>query len=99
MIWVILAVGVLVIAITVGLAIGRIDGAISPMSAPSRSLLHQPLPDTPVDAAELERLRFDVAPRGYRMDQVDAVIARLQSQLAEREAAALSWGPENDPEH
>lgn len=40
-----------------------------------------------VQPADLGRLRFSVAFRGYRMDQVDAVLARLEEALAERDAA------------
>ncbi|WP_104052622.1 MULTISPECIES: DivIVA domain-containing protein [unclassified Arthrobacter] len=40
-----------------------------------------------VQPADLGRLRFSVAFRGYRMDQVDAVLARLEEVLAERDAA------------
>ena len=40
-----------------------------------------------VQPADIGKLRFSVGLRGYRMDQVDAVLARLESALAERDAA------------
>ena len=40
-----------------------------------------------VQPEDIGRLRFSVALRGYRMDQVDAVLARLATALAERDAA------------
>lgn len=40
-----------------------------------------------VQPDDIGRLRFSVALRGYRMDQVDAVLARLATALAERDAA------------
>lgn len=40
----------------------------------------------PVVAADLEALRFPVVLRGYRMDAVDAVLDRLGTELAERDA-------------
>ncbi|MDN3482240.1 DivIVA domain-containing protein [Arthrobacter sp. APC 3897] len=43
-----------------------------------------------VQPADLGRLRFSVAFRGYRMDQVDAVLERLEEVLAERDAALAS---------
>ena len=39
-----------------------------------------------VQAADIGRLRFSVALRGYRMDQVDEVLSRLAAALAERDA-------------
>lgn len=44
------------------------------------------LPETPLTAADVEALRFSMAPRGYRMDEVDAVLARLAAQLAAAES-------------
>ncbi|MCQ1999347.1 DivIVA domain-containing protein [Arthrobacter zhaoxinii] len=43
------------------------------------------LPEHPA-AGDVARLRFPVALRGYRMDQVDAVLDRLAAALAERDA-------------
>ncbi|WP_341393479.1 DivIVA domain-containing protein [Arthrobacter sp. G119Y2] len=40
-----------------------------------------------VQASDIGRLRFSVALRGYRMDQVDEVLSRLAAALAERDAA------------
>ncbi|MBF4993755.1 DivIVA domain-containing protein [Arthrobacter gandavensis] len=44
------------------------------------------LPEHP-DAADIADLRFSVALRGYRMDEVDEVLARLAQALLERDAA------------
>ncbi|WP_312179260.1 DivIVA domain-containing protein [Arthrobacter sp.] len=44
------------------------------------------LPDHPV-AADVGDLRFSVALRGYRMDEVDEVLERLAAALLERDAA------------
>nr|WP_231705976.1 DivIVA domain-containing protein [Arthrobacter sp. zg-Y40] len=51
------------------------------------------LPERP-DAGDVGRLRFSVALRGYRMDQVDAVLDRLAEALAARDAkiSALEAG-------
>ena len=44
------------------------------------------LPERPV-AADVADLRFSVGFRGYRMDEVDAVLERLAVALLERDAA------------
>nr|WP_231708807.1 DivIVA domain-containing protein [Arthrobacter sp. zg-Y20] len=51
------------------------------------------LPEHP-DAGDVGGLRFSVALRGYRMDQVDAVLDRLAEALAARDAkiSALEAG-------
>lgn len=43
------------------------------------------LPDGAVASADIADLRFSVVQRGYRMDQVDAVLDRLQHELAWRD--------------
>ena len=43
------------------------------------------LPEGPLQPADVEDLRFSLAPRGYRMDEVDAVLDRLAAELAERD--------------
>jgi DivIVA domain-containing protein len=43
------------------------------------------LPERPC-AADVRRVRFSLGLRGYRMDQVDEVLDRLATALAERDA-------------
>lgn len=43
--------------------------------------------DRPARAWDVEAVRFDRAFRGYRMDQVDAVLDRLAAELAARDEA------------
>lgn len=43
------------------------------------------LPEGGLSAADIEELRFAVAPRGYRMDQVDTAMDRLGQALAGRD--------------
>ena len=43
------------------------------------------LPVDDVDRAAIERLRFSLAFRGYRMDEVDDVLARLADELEARD--------------
>lgn len=44
------------------------------------------LSDGDLDPAAIEGLRFPLVLRGYRMDEVDAVLARLGAAIAERDA-------------
>jgi DivIVA domain-containing protein len=39
------------------------------------------LPDGPISATDLRAVRLNVAVRGYRMDEVDALLARLADQM------------------
>ena len=43
------------------------------------------LPDCPLGATDLRRVRLPLAVRGYRMEEVDALIARLADQLEDRQ--------------
>lgn len=57
-----------------------------PVMAPApQDLPDLALPDEPLRPADLERVRFSMAPRGYRMSEVDAVLDRLAAELAERD--------------
>jgi len=56
------------------------------------------LADGPLDRAAVDGLRFTLAFRGYRMDEVDRVLDRLvtelearQDRIAELEAADSPW--------
>lgn len=42
--------------------------------------------DVPVTGPDLERLRFNVVLRGYRMAEVDAVLDRFAADIARRDA-------------
>jgi DivIVA domain-containing protein len=56
------------------------------------------LPDGPLRASDVEGVRFSMALRGYRMDEVDTVLARLAAELADRDRrlAALETRPVRD---
>ncbi len=77
---------VLLVAGVVGavalVAAGR--GAPLQPAPPDRPPLALPA-DRPLVPADLAALRFAVALRGYRMDQVDAVLDRLAAELRDRE--------------
>jgi len=64
-------------------AAGR--GTAMPDVDPDRAPLGV-LPPDDVGPTEVERLRFSLAFRGYRMDEVDDVLDRLTAELADRDA-------------
>jgi DivIVA domain-containing protein len=61
------------------------------------------LPPGPVSPGDVHDVRFAVAVRGYRMDQVDAVLERLADEIAERDVllgrlhADREDGPQGSP--
>ncbi|MET7684075.1 DivIVA domain-containing protein [Streptomyces sp. NPDC005423] len=80
---------VVTLAVVVGAVtlavVGGGESAPLPEAAPER--LDDPFPpDRPVHYADVERLRFPLAARGYRMADVDDALGRLAAELAERDA-------------
>jgi DivIVA domain-containing protein len=71
-----------VLAAIAVVAAGR-GGSMS-TSAPDRSPLGE-LPVDDVDRAAVDGLRFSLAFRGYRMDEVDGVLDRLSSEIETRD--------------
>lgn len=63
-------------------ALGRVRGGLEP---PTSSLPQLDLPAGPMRPDDVEEIRFSLGLRGYRMDQVDAVLDRLRGELAQRD--------------
>ncbi|MER7945865.1 hypothetical protein ABTY59_00570 [Streptomyces sp. NPDC096079] len=85
MFWFLLITMVVVVAAVTLAVVGGGDSEVLPEVAPEQ--LVDPLPTArPVDRADVEALRLPVAPRGYRMADVDDVLVRLGAELAERDA-------------
>lgn len=72
-------------------------GAVPPADRPLPALLDGGLPQPPANlppvllpahatAEDVDRVRFSLGLRGYRMDQVDQVLDELRNQLSAREA-------------
>lgn len=80
--WFILLVGIVVLCGVVALLLGYVGGG---MGRATTTLSHEPLPEDELSDADLERLRFDVGLRGYRMSQVDGVVDRLRRELREKD--------------
>jgi DivIVA domain-containing protein len=72
-----------VIAVIAVVAVGR-GGSLGDVE-PDRSPRGE-LPRGEVDRAAIDSLRFTVGFRGYRMDEVDAVLDRLAAELQARDA-------------
>ncbi|WP_322749153.1 MULTISPECIES: DivIVA domain-containing protein [unclassified Frankia] len=83
---VLLAVEIIVVAAIVfavaALSVGRFD-RLSPAPPDAAD---NGLPSPTVSATDVNGVRFDMAFRGYRMAEVDAVLARLADELAWRDA-------------
>jgi len=101
-IWVLfIVVAVLLVGGFAALIVGRVG--YDPLSEPTTTQSDPRLGEG-FAASEVASLRFDTALRGYRMDQVDSVLDRLQDRIAELEArAADAEHTESDvadrPEH
>lgn len=90
----VLVVAVVVVGLIALVLAGR-TGFARPLAEPVRTLPPVLLPADP-EAADVERLRFSPALRGYRMDQVDEALQRLAAALADRDdqlAALRQQGP------
>ncbi|MET9802210.1 cell division protein DivIVA [Streptomyces sp. NPDC006368] len=85
MFWFLMIAMVVVIAAVTLAVVGGGESDVLPEAAPEQ--LVDPLPlNRPVGRADVDALRLPVAPRGYRMTDVDDVLARLGAELAERDA-------------
>ena len=87
---VLLVVAVALVAVVLAVASGRLD--VDPLAEPTHTTPDHGLPAEP-GAADVDAVRFDTAPRGYRMDEVDAHLEALRDDLAEREQTLDSLRP------
>ena len=70
------------VAVVAALAAGRIRGG---MPEPTSTLPDVELPAHHIVTEDVDAIRFSVGFRGYRMDEVDAVLDRLGLELGARE--------------
>ncbi|MFG2682281.1 DivIVA domain-containing protein [Streptomyces sp. NPDC048392] len=80
----VIALAVVVAAVTLAVVGGGDSGPL-PDAEPERVRDSLP-PDRPVGRGDVERLRFPLVVRGYRMADVDDALGRLGAELAERDA-------------
>jgi DivIVA domain-containing protein len=91
---------VLIIVLLIGLTTAAVMGKIGGFLAdPASSQSFSGVPDGSLSADALAHIHFDLALRGYRMNQVDDVIDALNARLRELEAevAARSSGEGEPP--
>lgn len=81
-----------IVAVVIGIAV--LTGAAVLLAVTEHAISDEPvdrldpgLPDGPISAADIPRLRFRIGLRGYRMDDVDAALARIQDSLAEADGS------------
>jgi len=84
MIWLLAVLVILVVGGLVILAVAR--GAAMAPAADDRREVRLPA-DRPLRAEDLRTTRFTMALRGYRMPEVDALLARLAAEMEERTSA------------
>ncbi len=84
MIWLVTCLLAVVVGVVVVLATARGE-AMQPVEPDRRDVMVPA--DRPLNARDLAGIRFTTALRGYRMEELDALIARLQLQLPDAEAA------------
>ncbi|MEI7034508.1 cell division protein DivIVA [Streptomyces pratensis] len=83
--WYLLLTMVVVVTAVTLAVVGGGGSAVLQDVPPERST--DPLPaNRPVGRADVEGLRLPMAPRGYRMADVDEALSRLGAELAERDA-------------
>lgn len=85
---------VLVLGAVAAVAVARLD--VPGVPAAVTTTAAQPLPAGPLQVADVHDVRFDQAVRGYRMEQVDAALARLADELGERDAEIARLRAEED---
>lgn len=74
--------GVLVVLFATAVLVTRGDPLLADAPPDSADLA---LPDRPLRPDDVAEVRLSLAPRGYRMSEVDAVLARLAEELADRD--------------
>lgn len=81
---VVLAVVAAVAVVAAGLVTGRVEPEALVLPEPTSSLPELLLPDGPLEPRDVDNVRFSIGLRGYRMDEVDAVLDRLRDQVADQ---------------
>ncbi len=71
-----------VVAGVAAVALGHVRGVLD---EPTHSRPYRPLPEGRLEPDDVDDVRFSLALRGYRMEEVDAVLTRLSVALAERD--------------
>ncbi|MGD8148624.1 DivIVA domain-containing protein [Ornithinimicrobium sp. Y1694] len=94
---IILGLVVVVLLLGAGAAwlVSRVD--VPGVAAPVQTQSAEPLRPGALNAEDVHDVRFDQAVRGYRMSQVDAALARLADELADRDEQIARLRAHVDP--
>lgn len=84
MIWILVVFIILLLGGVVVVAAGHANS----MAAPKADRAPLDLPSGKLSGADLRAVGFNTAIRGYRMDEVDELLARLATQLADNDKGA-----------
>lgn len=77
----------LIVVAALGIAAAAAVGGMGEMTKdPVRDVYRQDLPARPLGAVDLDGIRFGITLRGYAMGQVDDLLDRVSTELAERDA-------------
>ncbi len=95
---VIVVVAIVVIGVVAAVALGRVRGGLVDPRPPRADNV---LPPGRLEAADVAGVRFSVALRGYRMDEVDEFVDRMRAELRAtelelaqaRQARPLAFAP------
>ena len=82
MVTVLALLGVVLVLFVAAVVATREDQA---MADAAQDLPDLGLPAGPLEPQDVAAVRFSMAPRGYRMSEVDAVLERLAAELADRD--------------
>ncbi|HVV29488.1 MAG TPA: DivIVA domain-containing protein [Mycobacteriales bacterium] len=85
----VLFVEIVVVAVVIFAVAALLAGRFTGMSAVTPDATDDGLPPDRLAGADLDRARFGLAFRGYRMGEVDAVLDRLRDQM-QADAAELA---------
>lgn len=88
-------VAVVLVAVVLGVAKGRLP--VDPLADPVGTTPDTGLPEVPT-ASDVDAVRFDTEPRGYRIDDVDTRLDVLHETLAQREVELAGLLDEKRPE-
>lgn len=75
-------VGVIVLAVIAQLALGKWNDTSSDADIPDSVKMPLSEDAVPVSADQIDKLRFSLAFRGYRIDQVDEVLDQLSATVS-----------------
>ncbi len=90
MTWIFIGLVVVVVAAVAAVAVGHGDGLAT--ASPDRPEVAVPA-DRRLTAADLADVGLSVGLRGYRMDEVDDLLARLGTEISERDALLAGRAP------